>query len=97
MSYTLDISQKAPLLDGQGNPIASTAIEDGNGTQLPLTGPIATIQDDGSGFAELIANGVGTTSPGLRLKATGETVTHTITVTSTAAPFDWTLGTAVPK
>lgn len=91
MGYTLNAAQKAPILDETGQPLAVSRLQ---GTPPPYNvGGVAQMQDDGTGHLEVVANMPG--SCPFAPTVDGTQVTHTVTVT--AAPFDWTLGTPVAK
>lgn len=94
MGYTLDATQKAPLLNALGDPLASAGVTDPDGNHAPFNvGGVAQIQDDGEGFLVCVANSVGTTT--FELHSGGTAATHTVTVTASA--FDWSLGTPVAQ
>ena len=95
MGYTLDSSQKAPLLDDDGNPIPTADLSGGGGPAPWGVGLAATIQDNGAGFLECVGNSSGTATFALVQVSTGTLVSHDVTVT--ASPFDWTLGEPVAK
>lgn len=98
MGYTLASTQKAPLLDGAGNPLASADMTDPAGHLVPFpSGPVLDIVDDGAGFVQIVGKAPGQQTQTFVLASTGEAATHTITVTAPPVPFDWTLGTPVAK
>ena len=95
MGYTLDSSQKAPVLDGNGGQILTASITGagGAGDLPPFDKGAAIMQDDGAGNLEVVGVAPGTST--FDIVFDGVAITHDIAVT--AAPFDWTLGAPVAK
>lgn len=85
MGYEIAVGETRPVLDGNGNPIAS-ATQPG----LPFgPGLYATMHDQG-GVLVCTGNAPGTL-PFIVYGPGGAAVQHEVTVTA-GAPFDWTLG-----
>jgi hypothetical protein len=96
MAYTLSTTQKAPLIDGEGNPLATADVTNVGGGHAPFAlGSPASIVDDGSGHLVCVGNSPGAIT--FELVRGGEVVAHEVIVTVTGVPFDWTLGVPVPK
>jgi hypothetical protein len=91
MAYTLASTEKAPVLGADGQPITTASIA----ATFPLVGTCAVLRDDGLGFIECVGTSPGSQEFGLTVQATGASAIHTVVVT--VPPFDWTLGTPVPK
>ena len=95
MAYTLTSAEKAPLIDGEGVPLATATVTDPGGTSAPFAvGLAATIIDEG-GVLVCVGNFPGTIT--FQLMRDGVVVAHDVTVTDAGFPFEWTLGVPVPK
>jgi hypothetical protein len=96
MAYTLTSAEKAPLIDGEGNPLVAANITDPAGNHAPFAiGLAASIIDEG-GALVCVGNFPGVIT--FQLARDGVVVAHDVTVTdATGVPFNWDLGVPVPK
>jgi hypothetical protein len=96
MAYTLTSAEKAPLIDGEGNPLVTANVTDPAGNHAPFAiGLAASIVDEG-GVLVCVGNFPGTLT--FQLARDGVVASHDVTVTAAGGvPFDWTLGVPVPK
>lgn len=90
MGYDIGVGETRPLLDQDDAPLATAGVTDPSGFPPPFTTGIASIHDDGAGH--LVCVGIAAGTQVFQLKKSGTLASHTVTVTATVAPFDWSLG-----
>lgn len=92
-NYTIAVGEVRPLLDGNGQPLATAGVTAPDGSGPPWGVGLAAHIGDNAGFLYCQGNFAGTVS--FSPKRNGVIATHEVTVVASVVPFDWSLGDPV--